>query len=900
MKAFFKKVLFGKRLFGIMILWGSFFCAPLYGAIAPPELPSFKVPKTKATPSKKTSKVLTQKVPTRPLKIIPVLTKRDKMTKSYRIKLQWKEATKAALFYYRDVGYLVFNAVGAFPPGSFPGSHFKRLSIIPHGQATIVKFSLKADNDLLLTRLEDDWVLLAGIMRNEKTPHIYPIVITPKEEQKSLSILNDESESLITFTDPKTGDVFAVQPDINRGIDQLYETAFFDLLETYQGLVYLLKDPENLKVQVDKEAHATLISLESGEPISSVDPTEKDRDPASLHSLVDLDKYDIPSGNIFHVGRVMRKAVALEKKPELHIQREIELAKFYLATGQYYEAIGVLSLLKERHETLFFSQDDLILMFDIAQALSHNVDDDSFLSNEGEGERDFLLALQEQRLGRYDTALTKYVRAYKFVQNLPPIIRNDVALKAYEARVESDYKKPLFAGLIDTNLLNRCDLDSVKYYEAQATRIVNPKAPLRKTYTKLTFSPNQRIALMARLALVDRENTAEKSVLKDLESMLFTWRGDIIEQRFLATLAELYRKAGQYDNALRALRSITSYLWQFEKSHIYIKLAEDLFYNSFMEMKDEPFLKQIAYYYEFEDLIPKGKRYGEVIDRITSLYVKVGLTDQAIAALKQRAKYLNFEKKRSTLGKSEHRYLMNLTIKRIAELYLTTGQAPLALKMLGRLKPFEEEGGVDNPEYLAFQKDTNFIKAVTFLNLSKKEKALGALKGLTSRRANRLKADIYMAQERWQDVLPLLEEMLQTSQGEKIKGNFDVDAVLDLAVVASHLKKKERIIDLKKEYGNRITDPEKRQVFDIIVSSPTAIEISKGKIAKQLTVADNYTKLMDGIKKDILETNWSIPLSRNAEKTVNSPSKDQGNEPAKAVASNAKEAADSKENLKKG
>ena len=842
MKAFFKKVLFGKRLFGIMILWGSFFCAPLYGAIAPPELPSFKVPKTKATPSKKTSKVLTQKVPTRPLKIIPVLTKRDKMTKSYRIKLQWKEATKAALFYYRDVGYLVFNAVGAFPPGSFPGSHFKRLSIIPHGQATIVKFSLKADNDLLLTRLEDDWVLLAGIMRNEKTPHIYPIVITPKEEQKSLSILNDESESLITFTDPKTGDVFAVQPDINRGIDQLYETAFFDLLETYQGLVYLLKDPENLKVQVDKEAHATLISLESGEPISSVDPTEKDRDPASLHSLVDLDKYDIPSGNIFHVGRVMRKAVALEKKPELHIQREIE----------------------------------------------------------GEGERDFLLALQEQRLGRYDTALTKYVRAYKFVQNLPPIIRNDVALKAYEARVESDYKKPLFAGLIDTNLLNRCDLDSVKYYEAQATRIVNPKAPLRKTYTKLTFSPNQRIALMARLALVDRENTAEKSVLKDLESMLFTWRGDIIEQRFLATLAELYRKAGQYDNALRALRSITSYLWQFEKSHIYIKLAEDLFYNSFMEMKDEPFLKQIAYYYEFEDLIPKGKRYGEVIDRITSLYVKVGLTDQAIAALKQRAKYLNFEKKRSTLGKSEHRYLMNLTIKRIAELYLTTGQAPLALKMLGRLKPFEEEGGVDNPEYLAFQKDTNFIKAVTFLNLSKKEKALGALKGLTSRRANRLKADIYMAQERWQDVLPLLEEMLQTSQGEKIKGNFDVDAVLDLAVVASHLKKKERIIDLKKEYGNRITDPEKRQVFDIIVSSPTAIEISKGKIAKQLTVADNYTKLMDGIKKDILETNWSIPLSRNAEKTVNSPSKDQGNEPAKAVASNAKEAADSKENLKKG
>ena len=848
------------------VLLGSLFCAPLYAVITPPNLPSFKVPKNKVIPPKKAAPLSSKKASTGLPKAITVLTKRDTKRKSYRITLEWKEATKASLFFYRDVGYLVFNAIGKFLPGTFPGSHFRNISVIPHSTATILRFKLKKNKDLIIDRLGDEWFLVAGEMDNEKTPSLYPLVVTPKNDQKSLSILNDENEPLITFKDPKTSDVFSVQLDSNRGIDRLYETPFFDILESYQGLVYLLKDSEKLTLELDKEAHATVISLKSGGVISSVDVFDRTRDPASLQPLLDLDKYDIPKDNVFHVGRVMRKAVALETKESQRVQKEIELAKFYMATGQYYEAIGVLGLIKEKHETLFFSQDGLVLMFDLAQTLAHDMDDDSFLSNEGdfagEAERDVLLALQEQRFGRYDTALTKYVRAYKFIQGLPPLIRNDIALKAYEARVESSFKSPLFAGLINTNLLGKRDLDSLQYYEAQATRIINPFAPLRKTYTRLTFSPNKRVALLARLALVDKDNMAQQSVIKDLESMLFTWRGDIVEQRFLATLAELYRKAGETDKALETLRGVSHYLWKLEKSHIYTKLAENLFYDSFMGMHDKPFLKQIAYYYKFEDLTPKGKRYGEVIDRITGLYAKVGLMDQAIAALRQRMKFLIFEKRRKILDESEFRYLMNVTSKRMAELYLATDQAPLALKMLNRLRPFERKEESQDLNHAVFEEEAKFIKAVTYLALAEKEKALKSLEGLTSKRDNRLRADIYMAQGRWNDVFPLLEEMLQESKGEKIEGDFDVDAVLDIAVAASHLKNKERLQTLKIDYGERITDPEKRQAFEMIVSTPTSIEMSKKKIEVQLKVADNYTKLMNGIKKDILETSWPRVLSR--------------------------------------
>ena len=832
-------------------LLGSFLCAPLYAVITPPDLPSFKTLKNEPASLKKAESPSVKESPIGVPKDITVLTKRDNKRKSYRITLEWKEATKASLFFYRDVGYLVFNARGKFLPGTFPSSHFRSISVVPHPTATILKFKLRNNKDLIINRLGEEWFLLAGEMDNEKTPSLYPLVVTPKNDQKSLSVLNDENETLITFKDPKTADTFSVQPDINRGIDQLYETPFFDILESY-----LLKHPENLTLQLDKEAHATVISLKSGGIISSVDIFNQNRDPATLQPLVDLDKYDIPKDNVFHVGRVMRKAVALETKEDQRVHHEIELAKFYMATGQYYEAIGILGLIKEKHETLFFSQDELILMMDLAQVLAHDMDDDFFLSNggsfDGEAERDVLLALQEQRFGRYNTALTKYVRAYKFIQGLPPIIRNDIALKAYEARVESSFKSPLFAGLINKSLLDQRDLDSLQYYEAQAIRIVNPFAPLRKVYTRLTFSRNKRIALLARLALVDKDNMAQHSVIKDLESMLFTWRGDIVEQRFLATLAEFYQKVGETDKALRALRGISNYLWKFEKSHLYMKLAGDLFYDSFMEMQEKPFLKQIAYYYEFEDLTPKGKRYGEIIDRITGLYAKVGLMDQAITALTQRMKYLHFEKRRKVLTEAEFRYLMNLTLKRMAELYLATNQAPLALKMLDRLKPFEAKGEHQDLSQAAFEQEAKFMKAMTYLALGEKEKALKSLEGLTSKRDNRLRTDIYMAQKRWGDAFPLLEDMLQESKEKKIEGDFDVDAVLDIAVVASHLKNKERLQALKADYGARIKDPEKRQAFEIIVSSPTSIEMSKGKI--------------DGIKKDILETSWPRVLSRKTEK----------------------------------
>lgn len=827
--------------------------------ISPPKLPAAKTPKDLQQTSSKPAAPEATQLPKIAPPLIPVLTKRDKVKNLYRIKLEWKEATKAAVFFYRDVGYLVFNKPGKLSPGTFPRGYFKAIDIIPHNDALIVKFKLKSPNDLLLDRLGDEWIMMVGPMQNEMPAHLYPLEILPDNDRKALRATNDENEPLIHFSDPDTGDHFLVQPDQERGVLTLIETLYVDWVPTYQGVVALLKRPGNITVQLDSKENITHFSLASQRPLSSVDERVFERNPASVHSLVDLTKYDVPFDNIFDIGRMMRKDLALEMDPEQQRTKQIELAKLYLATGQFYEAAGVLNLLKERHSSYFYAQDELILMTDLAQSLAHLVDDDGFLSNqgdfEGEPERALLLAIQNQRFGRYDQALTKYVTSYRFMQNLPGPLRNTIALKAFEAGVEAGFKKPLFEAIIDKHILTTREKDVFNYYKAQVQGLINPHAPLRETYTKLTFSSNAKVALLARLALIDKRNMAQKSVIKDLESMAFSWRGDVLEQRFLATLAGLYQKAGEGEDALRCLRTIASYLWKFERSHIYTKAAEDLFYKSFMAMKDQPLLKQIGYYYEFEDITPRGERYGHVIERLSDLYMQAGLSNLAIGALKQRAKYLNFEKKRRTLSTVEHRHLMNLTHKRIAELHFIAGRYDVALKNLDAIRAPKGES-LEALESSEFIQNNTFLRAKAYFNLSQNGAALEAIKGDNSLRAQRLRADVYMLEKRWDEAIPVLGELLAASKDEKFSGDFDVDAILDLAVVASHLDNQDMLEALRSDYSDRIADPEKKQAFDIILSSARPVEISKAKIAEQLAEATRYGDIMGGIKKDILETKW--------------------------------------------
>ena len=114
-----------------------------------------------------------------------------------------------------------------------------------------------------------------------------------------------------------------------------------------------------------------------------------------------------------------------------------------------------------------------------------------------------------------------------------------------------------------------------------------------------------------------------------------------------------------------------------------------------------------------------------------------------------------------------------------------------------------------------------------------------------------------MSQKDWVGALGALGDLLKTIKDTALHKTYETDAILDIAVVASQLQNDEMTAALTAEYADKLTDPEKRQAFDIITSSPKPIIINKGKLQEQINIADRYAKLMDGIKKDIMTSAWA-------------------------------------------
>ncbi len=791
------------------------------------------------------------------LKRVSSLTKRDDHKGLYRIKLEWPESNRAALFFYNGFGYMVFDQPGYLSGGTFPNDYFENVKIIPHNESLIVRFKLRPDKDVQLARLAHEWVILVGEMKNEMPSKRIHLNVATSPDHRNTVLKLSRSSALVTFQDPDTRHTFSVIPYRFGGVDIKRRNLLYDFLATYQGIAFLNKAPEILEIWRMSGTDDVIIGRNDGNAITAkIDPL---RQGDAVPPLLDLQKYNVPTALITSQKMLLQRRIMSAPNKLKRLVAEENLAKFFVSVGFYHEAAGVVALIKKRYPNYFYSKDSLLLLSDLSNVLAHAIDDDEMLTNVGdyeeEPERHLIMALHEQRFGRDQIALERFIHAYKYIANLPSLLRNDVVFQAMGVALATGFRKPIFQDLLDVTLMTRREKDEYTYAITQARQLLNPNEKFIETYSKLTFSTNDKIALLAHLALVDRKDVHLKSLIKDLESIKYRWRGDIIEQKFLATLADLYLKAGNTIEALRCLRVIASYLWKLERSHIYTKRAEDIFYKSFMGMSDKPMLEQIGFYYEFEDVTPRGKRFGQILARVTDLYMKVGLLSEAVRSLDKRLSYLAYEKKRKTITSNEFDYLSNMTKKRLAELHFMARDYTACLKTLETLVPIPD-GAADPGEILDMVNGVKLLKAMANIKLEKYDIAIKTLDGMKMIQAQRLLADALISKEEWLEAFLILGNLLSEIRKNPQHENLEADAILDLAVVVSHMQDEEVKEALIHEYADRITDPEKRKAFDIITSSPEPLNIRKDSLQANIATAANYVSVMDAITKDLMNSSW--------------------------------------------
>jgi hypothetical protein len=798
--------------------------------------------------------------PTPPSGITSYTVEFDRLSQRAKLTLVWPSATKASYFSYRNYAYVLFNAKAPINLNQFSYKYFKTVQIIPHPQATILKIEMVKPYDLLVNHVKDDWIFLAGEMKHEGATYPYSLDFQYHPQGNERILVLDEPATIIDFQDPETQDRFVTLLNYNRGMIRSFTTPLFHIIPSFMGLTFI---PSSANFSYSFEAEKLQLKIYGPDDLkfsSTLANITSERIPSPVSPLLDLESYDLALQQQFHTFQSLRlnTAKAASKTQLQHDQ--IELAKFYLANGYYHEAIGVLRLMRAQDEKVFNQHPELYLMLDVSNILAHSIDIDELTATspfyQEEPEAKLVTALLNFSFGRHKTALENFIKALPFIQKLPRHIRNTIALKAFEAAVYNQFQQPIFQNLIDARYLSACDQAVYKFFDARYKQITVPKFDAPAVYKELVYNPNYRVRLLARLALLNTSSPPDKAKLSDLESLRFFWRGDALELSYLSTLAELYTKAGHVPRALECYRTINNFLWHLESSQVYIKAAQDLFYNTFKQHNTKPALEQLGFYFNFIDLVPHDRRHVVVMNHVVRLYDEIGLISDALATLTNLQDKLTRQYRNQTLPHEKYIKIKNQLLKNTAIIYLRTNAVKHALRTLEQI----DLTVPDINSSQEFNTSVRFMKAIALGEAGKFDQALTIIQDMDNRKAHRLRTIIYMAQKRWADALKLLESVITEAKITTFKDVADLDLLFDLAMVANQLQDWAYLKKLKETYSAKIADPQKKQVFEILTNDVTTVKTSKTALLSEIQQANKYIDLMQGITNDVLKTPWETPF----------------------------------------
>ncbi len=239
--------------------------------------------------------------------------------------------------------------------------------------------------------------------------------------------------------------------------------------------------------------------------------------------------------------------------------------------------------------------------------------------------------------------------------------------------------------------------------------------------------------------LQKRDQIDQPELLKRLETLSVTWRGDSIEVRTLAMLANIYSAAARYGDSLAAARTATRLEPNSEASRRAQDAAQALFSDIFLTAKGDqlPPIDALGLFYEFRELTPIDRRGDEMIRRLSDRLVAVDLLDQA-------AELLQYQVDKRLEGAARAQVAAKL-----AMVYLMNRKPDRALTALNATRIADLNGELRAQRLL--------LEARAESDIGRHDLALDIISNIDGREAIRLRSDIYWAARRWREASEQIE-----------------------------------------------------------------------------------------------------------------------------------------------
>ncbi len=540
--------------------------------------------------------------------------------------------------------------------------------------------------------------------------------------------------------DPDAGDTLLVvtaAPPV-RGFIKRQDFVDFAVLDSAHGVAIR---PNSDDVAVEIAGTKVIIGKPGGLTLSSVD-VAAERAPMAVRPLFDVEEWRKNQTEMFVPRQdALIHAIAVAE-PDLRPQARLDLARFFMARGMYYEAKGMAEAAlvdpnpkKDESITLMIHAVASILIDRPGQGMKDLAN--PVIGSNYDSQMWQALALARQQ--KWADAREKFKNVEFAIASLPLDLQRIVTADAMRAALEvKDY-----AGAAK----RRAELDVIGVPAEKQPEIAVLRGRLAEAlghdrdaldeYKLAVTSDDRKAASEAKLLEValkqKRDEIKQADVLRELELLSVMWRGDGTEVKTLRVLSQLYNDTGRFSEALQAARTATRLEPNSESSRAAQDAASALFAQIFLGPKgdDLPPIDALGMFYEFRELTPIGRRGDEMIRKLADRLVAVDLLDQA-------AELLQYQVDKRLEGSARAQVAAKL-----AMVYLANRKPDLAITALRSTRIADLSGELRAQRLL--------LEARAQSDVGRHDLAIDIVSNITGREAIRLRSDIYWAARRWRE-----------------------------------------------------------------------------------------------------------------------------------------------------
>ena len=549
------------------------------------------------------------------------------------------------------------------------------------------------------------------------------------------------------FSDPDAGDTLLVvtAPPPIRGLIKRQDFVELSLLESIHGVAV---QPASEEVTAEIGTDKIRLGRPGGLTLSSAD-VSAERAATAAKPMFDVAEWRKNQAAPFVERQdALILTAAATTAADLKMKARMDLARFYMSRGMYYEGKAVAEMIL--HDTKPGGEDSTALnlralanllvgrpelaLKDLANpVIATNYDSQLWR------------ALAQAQQGKWADAREKFKNVEFAIASLPAELQRIVLMEAMRASLEvKDY-----AGAAR----RRGDLDvigvspeihpAVSVLRGRLAEALGHDRDAQSDYKFAIESDDRAAAAEATLRDVmlrqKREEVARADALRELETLSVSWRGDAVEVKALTLMADMYAEGSRYGDALQAVRTATQLQPNSEVSRQAQDMAAALFADLYLSPKgdDLPPVEALAMFYEYRELTPIGRRGDEMIRRLADRLVAVDLLDQAAELLQYQ-----IDKRLEGAARAQ-------VAARLAMVYLTYRKPDRAISALRGTRIADLAGELRQQRLL--------LEARAQSDVGRHDLALDIISNIGGREAIRLRSDIYWASRQWREAAEQIE-----------------------------------------------------------------------------------------------------------------------------------------------